>query len=112
MYKKFNDKVGNMLSNGLSTMELFYVVLLLVLIPLLVERPSSLIGWIQYISTTILQAVALPLLGYTTKTTGDVQAKLLQETHDNVMNELNIAKEERQDLQVIMSEIKEILEEK
>lgn len=92
---KFNDRLGDKLSNGLSSMVVFYLITFLVLLPLIVERPNTLIGWIQYMSTAVLQACALPLLGYTTNKQGAVQSKLLQETHDIVMNELNIIKKEQ-----------------
>ena len=93
--RKFNDWLGDKLSNGLSSMGVFYLITFLVLVPLIVERPNSLIGWIQYMSTAVLQACALPLLGYTTNKQGAIQSKLLQETHDIVMNELSLVKEEQ-----------------
>jgi len=116
--KKFNDWMGDKLSNGLSSMIVFYVISFLVLVPLIVERPNSLIGWIQYMSTAVLQACALPLLGYTTNKQGNIQSKLLQETHDTVMNELKIvkkeqyfAKKQRSNHSEEMAEIKLIIEE-
>jgi len=93
--KKFNDWIGDKLSNGLSSMTVFYIITLLVLAPLIVERPNTIMAWIQYLSTAVLQACALPLLGYTTNKQGNIQSKLLQETHDNVMNELKIVKKEQ-----------------
>ena len=110
--------MGDKLSNGLSSMIVFYVISFLVLVPLIVERPNSLIGWIQYMSTAVLQACALPLLGYTTNKQGNIQSKLLQETHDTVMNELKIvkkeqyfAKKQRSNHSEEMAEIKLIIEE-
>ena len=100
--KKINNLVGGTLSNVISSMEMFYIVALLVLAPLLIERPNTLITWIQYASTAVLQAIALPLLGYTTKTAGEKQEKLLQETHDTVMNELNDIKAMHEDLHRII----------
>ena len=93
--KKFNDWVGDKLSDGLSSMVVFYLITFLVLVPLILERPNTLIGWIQYMSTAVLQACALPLLGYTTNKQGSVQTKLLRETHDTVINELTFIKEEQ-----------------
>lgn len=116
--KKFNDWLGDKLSGGLSSMIMFYLITFLVLIPLIVERPNTLIGWIQYLSTAVLQASALPLLGYTTNKQGEIQAKLLKETHDTVMNELSaiieeqaFAKEQRANHNEEMSEMKLIIEE-
>ena len=116
--KKFNDLIGDKLSNGLSSMNVFYIITLLVLAPLIVERPSTIMAWIQYLSTAVLQACALPLLGYTTNKQGNIQSKLLQETHDTVMNELKIvkkeqsvAKKQRKDHSEEMDEIKLIIQE-
>ena len=111
MFKKFNDWLGDKLSNGLSSMTIFYLITFLVLLPLSVQRPDSLIGWIQYMSTAVLQASALPLLGYTTKKQGDIQAKILQETHDTVMNELDFIKtQQTYDKELIESQHKIICE--
>lgn len=116
--KKFNDWIGDKLSNGLSSMTVFYIITLLVLAPLIVERPTTIMAWIQYLSTAVLQACALPLLGYTTNKQGNIQSKLLQETHDNVMNELKIVKKEqvlarkqRKDHSEEMEQIRLIVEE-
>ena len=73
-------------------MTVFYIISLLVLAPLIVERPNTIMDWIQYLSTEVLQACALPLLGYTTNKQGNIQSKLLQETHDTIMNEIKIIK--------------------
>ena len=97
-YSRITERLGKVLSNGLSTMEMFYVVTFLVVCPLLVQRPDGLIPWIQYISTAILQAVALPLLGYTTKRSGDAQEKIIRETHDMLYKEIKEIREMHDDL--------------
>lgn len=93
--KNFDDQVGDKLSDGLSSMKIVYLITFLVLVPLIVQRPDTFIGWIQYMSTAVLQACALSLLGYTTKKQGEIQAKILQETHDTVMKELNLIKKQQ-----------------
>jgi hypothetical protein len=109
-YKKFNDFIGDKFSFALSTMEMFWLVLVLVLLPLLFQHPDTLISWIQYLSTAVLQAVALPLLGYTTKKSGESQEKIIKDTHDILMNELKEAKEIRKQQLNMMKEIKQIHE--
>ena len=116
--KNFNDWLGNKLSNGLSSMKIFYLITFLVLLPLTVQRPHTLIEWIQYMSTAVLQASALPLLGYTTKKQGDIQGKIIQETHDTVMKELNFIKKQqiadkelKESQHKIISELKETINE-
>ena len=108
LYSKFNDKIGKRLSDGLSTMEMFWMVTILVLFPLMFQRPDTLISWVQYLSTAILQAVALPLLGYTTKKGGESQEKVIRETHDLVMKEIKENKKHTQeqfDLMKIITEL-------
>ena len=106
---KINNIIGDRLSSGLSSMTCFWIVSVIVVVPLAIERPSALIAWIQYLSTTILQASALPLLGYTSMVAGEKQQKLLQETHDTVMEELKLAQEEREELSVIVKELHEVI---
>ena len=108
LYTQFNDKIGKRLSDGLSTMEMFYLVTILVLFPLIFQRPTDLITWVQYLSTAILQAVALPLLGYTTKKGGESQEKIIMETHDLMMKELKEAKKHTSEQLKMMREISEI----
>ena len=114
--KNFDDWLGDKLSNGLSSMKIFYLITFLVLVPLIVQSPNNFIGWIQYMSTAVLQASALPLLGYTTKKQGDIQAIILKETHDTVMKELNLIKKQQvankklvEAQHEIISELKEVI---
>ena len=100
----FNEKLGVILSDALSSMQMFYIVFFCVVLPLLVEHPSSLIAWIQYLSTAILQAVALPLLGFTTKKSGDEQEKVIKDSHSILINQFNELKDMHD---MLLTEIKE-----
>jgi len=113
--RKFNDWLGDKLSYFLSTMAMFYGIAFLVLAPLFFQRPTNLVTWMQYIVAVFFQGVALPVLGYTSRKSGEVQEKLLKETHDTVMKELDYiekqhetAKIERAELQKIIKEIKDM----
>ena len=108
-YKKFNDYIGDVASNGLSTMEMFYIVFILVLLPLAWQTPKNFLEWVQYMSTAVLQAVALPLLGYTTKKSGESQEKIIRETHDVLMEELAEIQELHKEQLEIMEEIKQLM---
>lgn len=92
--KKFNNRLGDILAYGLSTMGCFYIVFALVIVPLFYQHPTDLIGWIQYIIQSIFQGVALPVLGYVARVAGEKQEKVIKETHDASMEELAIVKEE------------------
>jgi hypothetical protein len=94
--QRFNDWLGNKLAVTLSTMGCFYLIFALVIVPLFFQHPTDLVGWVQYIVQSIFQGVALPLLGYVSMKTGENQEKVLNETHDTVMEELALVKEELQ----------------
>src|SRR5690348_1567822 len=72
----------------------FYLIFALVVVPLFFEHPSGLVDWVQYIVQSIFQGVALPLLGYVSKKVGDSQEKVINETHDAVIEELVVVKAE------------------
>jgi hypothetical protein len=112
---RFNQWLGDKLSYILSTMAMFYGVSFLVMATLFFQTPTSLVTWIQYIISVFFQGVALPVLGYTSRKSGELQAQLLRETHDTVMNELDYIKRqqdaarlEREELDKIISEIREM----
>ena len=116
MLKKFNDRLGDLLSNTLSSMIMFYGVAFLVIFILIFQKPNNLVEWIQYIVAVFFQGVALPVLAYTSKKSGDIQANLLSETHDTVMNELKYIKEQQifskkeiESQRKIIIELKEII---
>lgn len=94
---KFNDWLGDRLSYWLSTMAVFYGVTFLILSTLFFQKPSNILGWLQYIIAIFFQGVALPVLGYTSRKAGDVQAKMLKETHDASMLELDIIKKQQEE---------------
>jgi hypothetical protein len=115
---RFNEWLGDKLSYLLSTMAMFYGIAFLVVAPLFFQRPTNLVTWMQYIVAVFFQGVALPVLGYTSRKSGEIQAQLLRETHDTVMNELDYIKKqqeaarlERSELEKIIAEIKEMTEE-
>ena len=100
---KFNDKLAQKLSYYLSTMTAFYLVCMLVTIPLLYATPTSVVGWVQYICSVIFQGIALPVLGYTAKKASDQS--------DKVMQEIDLIVKRLESLQKHMhSEIDQILE--
>jgi len=94
MLKGFNNWLGDKLAYWLSTMAMFYIITALVLIPLAFQRPDGLVGWMQYTISVFFQGAALPVLGYVAGRAGERQEKMLNETHDTVMEELTLIKEE------------------
>lgn len=112
MLTRFNNWLANKLSGWLSTMAMFYGISFLVLAPLFFQRPDNMIGWVQYAVQSFFQGVALPVLAFVAKIEGGKQAKILQETHDAVMEELamvrealGLAAEERDELKAIIKSL-------
>ena len=85
MFKKLNDLIGDKLAYWLSTMGMFYGICFLVVAPLFFQRPVGLVSWMQYVVSVFFQGVALPVLGYVARKSGEKQEKLLLETHDVVI---------------------------
>ena len=69
--KQFNDWLADRLSYALSLMITFWIITALVIIPLLIAHPTSLVAWASYLCSVIFQGIALPVLGYTAKKAGD-----------------------------------------
>ncbi len=110
--RKFNDWLGDKLALWLSTMAMFYAITALVLAPLLWQRPQGLVGWMQYSISVFFQGAALPVLGYVSRKAGEDQAQILRETHDVVMEELALikqelvlAREERDNMKALLLEL-------
>ncbi len=78
-----------------TTKEAFYVLNALIIAAVAADPPTSIEGWLLVIVSEYYQGVALPGLGAAQKKTEEVNRqenektrKLVQETHDAVMNEL------------------------
>jgi hypothetical protein len=112
MINRFNEWLGNKLAIFLSTMACFYIIFALVIVPLFFSAPQGFLAWVQYIVQSIFQGVALPVLGFVAKKVGEDQERMLKETHDTVIEELalvkeelELAKEERASLQELIEEL-------
>lgn len=76
--KRFNNWLANFLGNALSSMYFFYFCVVLDLCELdPVIQSHSVITWVTYISQSVIQLIALPVLG--------AQNKLQQDNHSEVM---------------------------
>jgi hypothetical protein len=81
MFKKFNDYIADRLSYILSMMITFYVIVLLVSIPLFYSQPSSIVAWASYLCSVVFQGIALPVLGYTARKTSDKSEDLMAQMY-------------------------------
>jgi hypothetical protein len=109
--RKLNDWIGEKLAYYMSTMICFYLITMMVVLPLLWQRPTNLVGWMQYLISVFFQGVALPVLGYVSRVAGEKQERVLQETHDAVLQELAELKEIHKELCQKVDQIAEQKEE-
>jgi len=77
--KKFNDFIADKLSYLLSIMATFYIITLLVAIPLFYSQPTSFVAWASYLCSVVFQGIALPVLGYTARKAGDKTDLMLKD---------------------------------
>lgn len=91
---------------------MFYIISALVIAPLIWQRPQGLVPWMQYAIAVFFQGTALPVLGYVSRRAGENQERVLNETHDTVMEELalikeelGLAREERDKLKTLLAEL-------
>lgn len=84
--KKFNlsslnDKIADKLSYSLSIMTTFYIISALVFLPLLYAQPNSVVAWASYLCSVVFQGIALPVLGYTSRKSGDKADAVMSEMY-------------------------------
>lgn len=110
--KRFNDWLGDKLANWLSTMAMFYIITAMVMVPLFFQRPQGLVAWMQYAISVFFQGAALPVIGYITRRAEEKQDLVVNETHDTVIEELRLIKEDlalaheqRDELEALMTVI-------
>jgi hypothetical protein len=99
---KINEWVADLLADYLSTMACFWIITSMVVVVLFWQRPTTVVGWITYISTAIFQASALPVLAFVAKKQGDRQEALLRETHDTVMGELSLISQSHDEIKELV----------
>ena len=104
----FNEWFATKLADALATMVMFFGVTFLTLSILFFQTPKTPLEWVQYIIQTFFQGVALPVLAFVAKIEGNRQQKLLQETHDTVMQEIKELKEMMAELRKVEDEEKKI----
>ncbi len=76
---RFNDYLADRLSYILSIMTTFYVISFLVFIPLFYSQPTSFVAWVSYLCSVVFQGLALPVLGYTARKSGDKADSMMKD---------------------------------
>jgi len=117
LINKFNDYIAEKLSIILSMMTTFYIVTLLVIIPLFYSAPTSIVAWASYLCSVVFQGIALPVLGYTARKSSNKSDKLMEEIYKltdeiyRLTNEIDgLVKMIKNQEAEINEEVKEILD--
>ncbi|NRD78953.1 hypothetical protein HPT25_16435 [Bacillus sp. BRMEA1] len=115
--KKFNDWLAEKITIAFYSMWAFYVFFIYGLIPLKFPfYEDKILYWSNFV-----QLIALPAIGVgavvlakkhekTNQEIYEAQEKRAQEIHDSVMEELKLAKEDRQELTALVKYLHEKLE--
>lgn len=104
--KIINDFIADKLSYILATMTTFYVVTLLVILPLLYTQPTSIVAWTSYLCSVIFQGIALPVLGYTARKSSDKSDKIithLDVTTDQIEKMVETIEKQQEQMLLIIS---------
>lgn len=103
-----NDYLADLLSYSLSTMLTFWIVLLLVIVPLFYGAPKTVVGWAQYLCSVVFQGIALPVLGYTARKASDKSDKVINDMAEMLQKIESIVDEIHKEEGVIKEEVDEI----
>jgi len=128
LFRKFETSMEGfamMLSNSLSSMTMFWLISILVIVPLFFNQPTTIVGWMQYLVSVFFQGVALPVLAYIAKLSGErtdgiirkieeLSEKIAQNT-DEIQKMTSKIHEDVdsiiEDVEIIEDEVKDIEEE-
>ena len=105
---KFNDWIANKLAFVLSSMWLFWILIVVLTVLWFLDPPDNAFEVSLFVISTAFQAVALPVLALVNKIQGDRQEKVTRETHSAVLAELNLLKQEHTEFHKIIKTLKQI----
>lgn len=88
--KKFNGKAANWLSRVLSSMWLFWFLATVLVVIGIVYPPDNPYTFVMFWVSAVFQAIALPVLAFVSNIQGDRQEKIMRETYENVLKELEL----------------------
>jgi len=82
MIYKFNEWLVNTLATSLSSISFVYICIIIDVTELLLQPPQTIQEWCTFLSQTVIQLVALPVLAFVSKLEGAKSERILRETHD------------------------------
>ena len=112
LLSKFNDYLADRLSYVLSIMATFYVISLLVAVPLFYAQPTTVVAWASYLCSVVFQGLALPVLGYTARKAGDKSDKLMKDVYEMTQKIEKLAELIEKQQEHLHEDVEHILEKK
>ncbi len=106
--KKINDWVADHLAIAMSSMWLFWLLLLTCLVAYGIQPPTNAQGQILFWVSILFQGVALPVLAFVSNQQGDRTERVLRETHDAALAEFQTLKEMHQSQADELAELREL----
>lgn len=93
LIKKIDNTYMSFLNWSTSTKSACYILSCIILISVILNPPNNMQGWLLVVVSIYYQGVALSALGSQQKDEASETRKLLQETHDRELDELQELKE-------------------
>ena len=101
-----NEWIAEKLATVMSTMALFWILLIACLLAYVVQPPNGAQAQILFWVSITFQGVALPVLAFVSNQQGDRTERILRETHDGVLSELAAAKERMSTQEQLLAELR------
>ena len=76
---KFNNRLADLLASSLSSMYFFWICFSIDLTQLLLQPPHSVQEWCTFVSQTVIQLLALPVLAFVSNKSGQEELRIIKE---------------------------------
>ena len=100
--KRFNEFLANKMAIIMSSMWLFWILSVIIIVAGLMQPPDTPYTFVMFVISAGFQAIALPVLAFVSNIQGDRAEKIAKETHDTVMKELKLMREENAELKTLI----------
>lgn len=97
-YLKFNDFLANKMAIILASMWCFWILFLFLFASVIDKPPAGVFEWVMFLVSAGFQAIALPILAYTSNKQSERIEKILKKM-DDILENTNKIKENTDDLQ-------------
>ncbi|MCL2095235.1 hypothetical protein FWH13_03940 [Candidatus Saccharibacteria bacterium] len=110
-FQRFNSWLASKLAIIMSSMWLFWVLTIVIVVAGLLQPPSDPYMFVMFVISAGFQAIALPVLAFVSNIQGDRQEKVMREVHEATMKELEMMRQENAALRKLLSESRRLVKE-